>query len=216
MNDPNDDLQRYLDILFADYRQTEPADRLHTLMLKQMRREKQRLRDSGMSEKEAVTRVLNRASRNGAQAEGSLLVYTDRFARDSAWSLLQWSLVGLVFSVPLLVLGMPLFPILLLLATLFAAFWAWHYTSGRDSDNVSFFTYESMNKLRRGLWLGFGALALLLTIGALFPPDDAEGKLKIVGGALRVARFYRPWLLLVFPLWGSGLQRLMLKNEVKK
>ena len=216
MNDPNDDLQRYLDILFADYRQTEPADRLHTRMLKQMRREKQRLRDSGMSEKEAVTRVLNRASMSGAQAEGSLLVYSDRFARDSAWSLLQWSLVGLVFSVPLLVLGMPLFPVLLLLATLFAAFWAWHYTSGRDSDNVSFFTYDSMNKLRRGLWLGFGALALLLTIGALFPPDDAEGKLKIVGGALRVARFYRPWLLLVFPLWGSGLQRLMLKNEVKK
>ena len=216
MNDPNDDLQRYLDILFADYRQTEPADRLHTLMLKQMRREKQRLRDSGMSEKEAVTRVLNHASKNGAQAEGSLLVYTDRFARDSAWSLLQWSLVGLVFSAPLLVLGRPLFPMLLLLATLFAAFWAWHYTSGKDSDNVSFFTYDSMNKLRRGLWIGFGGLALRLTIGALFPPGDTEGKLKIVNGAIRVARFYQPWLLLVFPLWGSGLQRLMLKNEVKR
>ena len=185
-------------------------------MLKQMRREKQRLRDSGMSEKEAVTRVLNRASRNGAQAEGSLLVYTDRFARDSAWSLLQWSLVGLVFSAPLLVLGRPLVPILLLLATLFAAFWAWHYTSGQDSDNVSFFTYDSMNKLRRWLWLGFGALTLLLTVGALFPPDGAEGRLKIVNGAIRVARFYQPWLLVVFPLWGSGLQRLMLKNEVKR
>ncbi|MBR0375324.1 MAG: hypothetical protein IJH59_02065, partial [Firmicutes bacterium] len=72
------------------------------------------------------------------------------------------------------------------------------------------------NKLRGGLWIGFGGLALLLTIGALFPPGDTEGKLKIVNGAIRVARFYQPWLLLVFPLWGSGLQRLMLKNEVKR
>ena len=215
MYDPNDDLQRYLDILFADYREAEPARRLRTRMLKQMLREKERLRASGMSEQEAVSRILGRISSKGAQAEGSILVYADRFARDAAWSLLHWCLTGLVFSVPLLVLGMPLFPIILLAATLFAAFWAWHYTSGKDSDNVSFFTYDSMNKLRRGLWIGFGGLALLLTIGALFPPGDTEGKLKIVNGAIRVARFYQPWLLLVFPLWGSGLKRIMLKNEAK-
>ena len=216
MYDPNADLQRYLDILFADYREAEPARRLRTRMLKQMLREKERLRASGMSEQEAVSRILGRISSKGAQAEGSLLVYADRFARDAAWSLLHWCLTGLVVSVPLLVLGLPLFPILLLAATLFAAFWAWHYTSARQVENVTFFTYDTTKKLSRWLWLGFGAMLVLFTVGALFPPAGGDDQMKIVNGAVRIAKFYRPWLLIVFPLWGAGLQKLMLHNEVRQ
>ena len=215
MNDPNDDLQRYLDILFADYREAEPARRLRSRMLNQMLREKERMRASGMSEREAVTRILGRISSKGARAEGSLLIYADRFARDCAWSLLHWCLTGLIFSVPLLVLGRPLFPIILLADTLFASFWAWHYTSAKPVENVSFFTYDSTRKLSRWLWLGFIVLVILFTVGALFPSAGADDQMKIVSGAVRAARFYQPWLLLVFPLWGNGLQKLMLKNEVK-
>lgn len=215
MSNQNDDLQRYLDILFADYRESEPARRLRTKMLDRMLREKERMRAAGMSEKDAVARILNRVGHEDMHGEGSLLIYTDRFARDSAWSLFLWSLTGLVFSVPLLALGRPFFPILLLVVTLLAALWAWHFTSKQAVEDVSFYSSDSTRKLARILWIAFGAQLVLLTVVAFFPPSGAKSYLSVVNGAVRVARFYQPWLLVVFPLWATGLRRLLMKNEVK-
>ncbi|MBR2783655.1 MAG: hypothetical protein IKD93_05650 [Firmicutes bacterium] len=215
MTNRNDEFERYLDILFAEYRDTEPARRLRQRMLGQMLREKDRLREAGLSEQAATARTLHRFSQENARAEGSLLIYADRFTRDSAWSLLRWCLVGLVFSMPLLVLGRPLFPIIMLAATLLSALWAWQYLPRRSTEEVAFLTYNSTRKLTRILWIAFAVVWLGLTALALFPHSPAEPRLRIFDDAVKVARFYQPWLLLVFPLWGSGLKRVMLKNEVK-
>ncbi|MBR5430017.1 MAG: hypothetical protein IK116_05765 [Firmicutes bacterium] len=214
MTNQNDEFQRYLDLLFADYREAEPARRLRSRMLSEMLQEKERMRAAGMTEKQAVNFILNRLTQE-ARSEGSLLVYGDRFTRDCAWSLLRWCLTGLVFSVPLLALGRPLFPILLLAATLLAALWTWRYLPRRAVEDVAFLSYDSTKKLTHILWIGFAVVLVLLTVAAAFPPASAVPRLRIYNGALRVARFYQPWLLAVFPLWGSGLKRIMLKNEVK-
>ena len=209
-----DDLQRYLDILFADYRDAEPARRLRARMEGQMLREKDKLRSAGMTEKEAVSYVLNHMGQQGIHGEGTLLIYADRFARDSAGSLLGWSLTGLIFSAPLVVLGRLFFPILLLLISLFAAAWAWHYTDQRVVEDVAFFSIDSTQKLSTRLWIVFGVLLLVFTVAAILK-GKVEGQLPVVASAQRLADFYRPWLLIVFPLWGRGLRRLLLKNEVK-
>ena len=76
--------------------------------------------------------------------------------------------------------------------------------------------YDSTRKLSRMLWLAFAVLLVLFTALAFFSHAPEEPELRIFSGAQRMARFYQPWLLIVFPLWGSGLKRVMLKNEVKE
>ena len=217
--DSGDDLQRYVDILFADYRQSEPARRLRIDMLNELLLEKERLRMEGLTEKEAVAQVLKQLERSGAPDEGSLLVYADRFEADCSYSLLLWSLAALILSVPLLVLRQWLVPALLLALTLVLALRAWQHTCGAQVEDVEFRSLEQLYPPQRWLSLGWLALAgVWWVLAAVLSRQLADGLLQVDEGlwgqAQLLARYYPPLLLAAFPLWGAGREGLLLKNQV--
>ena len=215
-----DELQRYVDILFADYRNYEPARRLRLAMLDELLLEKERLQMSGKSEKEAVQTVLASLDDFGAPAEGNRLIYISRFRRDSTQSLLLWLLAGMILSAPLLMLSQLLLT-LLLFAAMVAVLLLWQ-KAGRlaQRGEVGFWDMDLLTRQKHKLWRYWCVFTVLWAIGAtlfsmesfpLYVPIEYGG---FYGSALKAARYYPPIVLAVIPLWGNHRFSLMLKNEV--
>lgn len=215
-----DELQRYVDILFADYRQFEAAERLRLEMLNDLLLQKETLQVQGQSEHEAERNVLASLDAFGAPAEGNILIYSSRYLHDSSLSLLLWLLVGLVLSVPLTVFGNPFFSIALICAVSVAAVRYFRAASTAPEQQAEFIDLEYLQQRNRRFWLVWIIFGLIWWLGAYLwssegffigSPVEESG---LYGKALLLTRFYPPFCLLVVPLWAWGRTHLIWQAEV--
>lgn len=215
-----DELQRYVDILFADYRQYEDANVLRIQMLDELLTEKEQLQLQGQSEKEAIRAVLASLDEFGAPAEGNRLIYFNRFRHESNTALLLWLLAALVLSVPLLILGHFLVSIAVFLAVAVCfVFWL-RSEPLRENNEVAFYDMDQVKQLSKKIWIWWAILTVVWLVGVTlfnseaFPLGSPVAFGGLYGVALTAARYYLPLILIVLPLWASARTRIMLKNEV--
>lgn len=214
-----DDLERYVDILFADYLGQPAAQRLRLEMLNDLLLKKEAFRVSGMNEQQAIQEVLSSLDDFGAPAEGNILLFVNCFRQRALQPALYWLLAGFIMSVPLLTLGKPLFSMLFLLAVSIAA---WLYLNRGSGDPQQAAFVDSLRLLRRlrRVWLAALAAALLWLLGAAllsfghssFALPVQEG--GVYGAALLLSRFYPALLILFAPLAYSAQKRAMIECEV--
>lgn len=213
-----DELERYVDILFADYKEFEAARALRLAMLNDLLLKKESLQIQGKSEREAIRDVLASLDDLGAPAEGNILVYGNALRRDVNAALVRWLFAGLVLSVPLMVLGSYILTLLLLAALAAAGLRCFRQPEPlAAAEFVDWAGLQQQNRRLVLIWLGFTAVWLLgaALLGRLDIPFLAapEGSGSYVL-ALKLARYYPPLVLGVLPLWGLNRTRLLWDNEV--
>jgi hypothetical protein len=200
-----DDLERYVNVLFADYAAVPAAQRLRIDMLNQLLLKKEALQISGLGEQEAIQEVLSGLDDFGAPAEGNLLIYINLFYHQTLHDMLLWLLAAFVMSVPLLVLGRPLFSILFLAAVAAAAFFYLRHNQA-DWQAVAFVdSGDLLRRIRRVWMLALAAMAVWLLVAAAVSFGSESIAIPVAGSgpyrtALLLARFYPGFLLLFVPL----------------
>lgn len=215
-----DELQRYVDILFADYRQFEAAEKLRLEMLNELLLQKETLQIAGQSEREAIRNVLASLDDFGAPAEGNILIYSRRYRHDTQLAQLLWLIAGLVLSVPLLVLGSPILSAVFAVAMLVAAMRFFRMDDAALETEAEFVDFDELRRGNRKLWLYWLIFTVIWLLGAYlwsaesFPIGSPVEIGGAYGKALLLARYYPPLPLAVIPLWGAGRSRLIWRNEV--
>jgi len=214
-----DELQRYVDILFADYRQYQAANKLRIKMLDELLTEKEQYQLQGKTEQEAVHLVLTSLDEFGAPAEGNCLVFKDRYHYTSNTSALLWMIAGLVLTVPLLCFGI-VGPTVIMAVLLAVTMVLWLRKAGlAQSDEVSFLDMDSLRRNSVKIWLVWALCTVLWCIAAsllhngVLPFDMVEYD-GLYGKAILFSHYYIPFVFAVIPFWASGRRTIFLKQEV--
>ncbi len=215
-----DDLERYVDILFADYRQYEHAQKLRIAMLNDLLLKKENLQMQGRSESDAIREVLASLDDFGAPAEGNYLVFSDMFRHDEAMSRLLWLIVGVVLSVPTLIVGQYWLSIVFVLALCICFFLTRKDLRDMDSNKVNFYDMDELKATSGKYWkywligsVVYLVLAYLWNTGRL-PFIEANFVAGPLGSAQKLFRYYPPLVFMVIPLWAADRPRLLIKNEM--
>jgi|GEM_PF-5595134 len=214
-----DELQKYLDILFADYGHSVRAMEMKAGLLVNMSARLEQLQGQGLSEAEAVAEIKSRVSNIGQLVEGNRLVYIRRFRNDCLQAAVVYAVVAWIFSMPLIVLLSWVGTAVALLFMLAAAAAAWLYItqSKPDSAEVQFLNALRYKQRRGGVWqlwlLLFGIAATIISIFTFVlgePPQPAGAG----DWARLIARYYAPLLTIAIPLMVVNMDKLIDKNEV--
>lgn len=216
-----DDLERYVDILFANYRAYPQAEKLRIGMLNELLLEKESSQMQGRTEVEAVREVLSTLDDLGSAGHNNILVYGDKYRKACAASLVMWMFVGVLLSLPMLALGTLWFSALMLVGLLFAAGRYFFVCRGLDESSVEFINQYNLRQNSQKHWLRWlivAAVYLILVVvyrfGWLPFLPEAGSTVTLVGQAISLLQFYPPLVLLVLPLCLNERYSLLLQNEV--
>lgn len=212
-----DELQKYLDILFANYGHSTAAMELKAGLLVKLRARMEMLLAGGLTEDEALAKVKSAVTDIGPLIEGNCLVYVSRFRHDCLLTALFYAIVTWIFSMPLIVLldwaGMVIAALLMLTAG--AAAWAFIRNSGPTSAELSFLNANLYQQRKRSVWRWWlvAMLAVMLAISLFSFGKDTPLPSGAWAWATLLARYYAPLLTVALPLYISHIERLMHKNE---
>lgn len=214
-----DELQKYLDILFADYGHSVLALEMKASVMVNMKRRMEALMAEGLDERAALAEIKDQVNDVGQLVVGNRLIYFRRFRNDCLQAAVIHALVAWIFSMPLIALlawpGVAV-SLLLMLATAAAA---WFYITQAQPDSPEVrFVNAARYRQRRALVWKIWLLFFLLTAGLISVFTFAAGEpFKPTGGlawAQLIARYYAPLLTVAFPLLVANMDQLIQKNEV--
>ena len=214
-----DELQKYLDILFADYGHSALAMQMKAGILVNMRARMERLMAQGLAESDALAEIKSQVKDIGQLVEGNRLVYLRRFHNDCLQAAVIYTVIAWICSMPLIVfLAWPGAAVSLLFM-LAAATAAWFYITQvkPDSAEVQFINALRYEKRRAGVWKLWAAFFLLaeavITI-FVFAAGDPVCPGNCWEWARLAAAYYAPLLTIAGPLLVANMDQLIRKNEV--
>lgn len=214
-----DELQKYLDILFADYGHSARAMELKAKLLLESQESMEKLMAAGYEAPAALEEIKLRIQAVGELIEGNRLIYINRFRNDCLQAAVIYSVIAWVFSMPLIVLldwvGMAIAILFMLISA--AAAWLYISKVGGRSAEVQFLNTNRYHQRRHGLWRIWmiGAGVVLILIAAIsFTGGRTPALENAWDWAKLLARFYAPMLSVAAPLLVANMEKLMLKNEV--
>lgn len=210
-----DELLRYIEILFADYRHSPEARRCQSRLVHRFQARLEQKIASGMGAATALRQVQSELAAWAAAHEDSRLVYVSRCRQDCWEKALSRLIVLWVFSLPLIVVWRSAgaviciaCAVLMCLTALLAL-----YGSYRVRSSVGFVHMGRMKRRLRRVW----ALWLVLAGAAFFilrangQPTEALGS---YGKALSLAPYYASLLTVVYPLILGDVWRSLRRHDV--
>jgi len=197
-----DELQRYIDVIFADYLHCPQARRLRNHMLRKIQI---RLEEKIASNRGAATALRELQGELAAWTsarEGCRLVFSGR-CRQACWEkALMRLIIAWVFSLPLMVLCGVWGAVICVAAAVIMCFTAMLALYGHThcADSVAFVNVEKARSRSRYAWIGWGIfMCLVLLVMRLLQgkPDFSNG---CFATAKQIACYAAPLLTMVYPV----------------
>ena len=208
------ELERYVDVLFADYRNSEIAQQQRLKILNDLLLEKEHLQMNGYSESQAVQQVLSTVY-SREQTADNILVYHQKVTQDIKVSFMLWMLTGTIISVPIMVLGNYFFTAIFLVLSVLAVFKVLQNPklTSDNNDELVFYDIDYYKLSNKRIWFIWMAYALLWCIVVSFFQSGAD----VVGLSdyiIYIMKYYPAVVFVVFPLWASGRRKFLFRHEV--
>lgn len=210
-----DELKKYVDDLFIHKPQTAEAKELKAEIYSNMQARKQDLINQGFTEKEALQKAKDSITSIDSMLDDQKTYYTNRFKTECWQTLLFYSIILWILSIPTILLDAHVFSFTVFLLTIITAI-IYLITKNNNQDTTAYINRKYFDKLRKIAWIVwsiFFVMSIITMSALLFGSNIWFGRpVKIDGpyqfGVIAV-KYYIPAITVLLPVVVSSIPKIL-------
>lgn len=210
-----DELKKYVDDLFLHKPLTTEAKELKDEIYSNMLARKQDLINQGLTEKEAIQQAKESITSIDPMLEDQKSYYSNRFKTECWQTLLFYSIILWILSIPTIILDVQLFSFAAFLLTIMIAV-IYLITKNNNQDTTAYIDRNHFIKLRKIAWVVwsiFFVMSIVTITALLFGSNIWFGRPVKINGpyqfGVMAVKYYVPAITALLPLALSSIPKIL-------